>query len=113
VIDLDAEPAPPPAHVSEEPAIVEEFAEPGAEEGAGAEVHIAAPWDGYDEMNAKNVIARLAHATDAELAAVQLYEAAGRGRESVLAAVERELRSKTGRAAAVNQTRKEQKPNGR
>src|SRR5205814_1916344 len=39
-----------PAHVSEEPELVAEFAEPGAEEEAGAEVEIAEPWEGYDRM---------------------------------------------------------------
>lgn len=114
-IHLDAAPTPlvdEPARVSEEPSLVEEFAEPGAEDGAGAEVHIAEPWDGYSKMNAQHVIARIRAATEAELAAVQLYEGANRGRESVLAAVTRELRSKSGRAAAVNQTRKEHQPNG-
>src|SRR5436309_12999438 len=42
------DPPPPlveePAHVSEEPVVVEEFAEPGAEEGAGASVTVDEPW---------------------------------------------------------------------
>src|SRR5689334_19972782 len=44
--DFYAETPPEPAHISEEPELVEEFAEPGAEDGAGAEVHVQEPWDG-------------------------------------------------------------------
>ncbi|MEA2158162.1 MAG: hypothetical protein QOD66_542 [Solirubrobacteraceae bacterium] len=111
-----AEQAPPlteppptePVHVSEEPTLVEEFAEPGAEDGAGAQVTIAEPWDGYAHLNAKEVIARVSDANAVELAAVQLYEAAHRNRETVMTVVERELRAKSGRGAATaDQTRKE------
>lgn len=106
----DAQPLPEaePAHVSEEPTLVEAFAEPGAENGAGAQVTIAEPWEGYRHMNAKDVIARVSDANAVELAAVQLYEAAHRSRETVMTAVERELRAKSGRGAATAaQTRKE------
>ena len=85
-----------PEHVSEEPTVVEEFAEPGAEEGAGPELHIEPPWDGYQEMNAKQVISRLASATSAELAAVQLYESSERRRQTILNAAQRELRARNG-----------------
>lgn len=85
-----------PAHVSEEPVLVEEFAEPGAEDGAGAQVEVEAPWSGYDQMNAKQVIGRLAEATPEELAAVQLYESGHRSRHTILAAVQRELQSVSG-----------------
>ena len=88
-----------PAHVSAEPELVEEFAEPGAEDGAGAEVHIDEPWDGYGQMNAKDVIARLTVASPAELAAVQLYEGGNRGRQTILAAAQRALRSANGSGA--------------
>ncbi len=99
---------PTPAHVSEEPTLVEEFAEAGAEDGAGAQVSVAEPWDGYAHMNAQDIIARASHADAAELAAVQLYEAANRSRETVMTVVERELRAKSGRGAATaDQTRKE------
>jgi hypothetical protein len=87
------------AHVSAEPELVEEFAEPGAEDGAGAEVHIDEPWDGYGQMNAKDVIARLMVASLAELAAVQLYEGGNRGRQTILAAARRALRSANGSGA--------------
>jgi hypothetical protein len=92
VLDYD-EPTPPePAHVSEEPELVEEFAEPGAEEGAGAQLRILEPWEGYSEMKAADIIERLASASREELAAVELYELAGRNRKSVVAAAERALK---------------------
>jgi hypothetical protein len=82
--------------VSEEPELVEEFAEPGAEDGAGAELHILEPWDGYRDMNAREVTARLSDASTAELAAVQLYESTTQGRQTVLAAVQRRMRVANG-----------------
>jgi hypothetical protein len=85
-----------PAHVSEEPELVDEFAEPGAEDGAGAEIHVREPWEGYRHMNARDVTARLSGASPAELAAVQLYESSTRGRQTILSAVTRQLRSATG-----------------
>lgn len=96
-------PEPEPVHVSEEPSLVEEFAEPGAEDGAGAEIHIAPPWDGYEGMNVKQIVARLSSATPAELGAVQLYESSHRGRQTILNAVQRELRSPNGRSSGSQQ----------
>ncbi len=90
-----ATPAPSPAHVSEEATLVREEAEPGAQDGAGAAVHVQEPWDGYAHMNAREVIARLADATPAELAAVSLYETGNRSRQTVLEAVQRQLRATT------------------
>ena len=86
---------PAPAHVSEEPQLVEEFADPGAEDGAGAAVHVEEPWDGYAQLTADQVVARMADASREELAAVALYEGAHRGRKSVLAAADRRLRQLT------------------
>lgn len=80
-----------PAHVSEEPVLVEELAESGAEEGAGAQVRIDEPWDGYAQLSAQEVIARLDDASAEELAAINLYESANRARATVLSAVERQL----------------------
>jgi hypothetical protein len=85
-----------PGHVSEEPTLVDEFAEPGAEDGAGAEIRIEEPWEGYAEMNAKQVIERLNSATPAELAAVQLYEGSHRHRQTIVKAVQRALRAANG-----------------
>jgi hypothetical protein len=88
-----------PVHVSEEPELVQEVAEAGAEDGAGATVNVAEPWPGYAAMTAKQVIERLADADAAELAAVQLYESFNRNRQTVRAAAERSLKSKTGRGS--------------
>ena len=85
-------PQPEPVHVSEEPELVEEFAEPGAEEGAGAQPRIVEPWRGYDHMKAADIVERLATATREEMAAIELYELAGRNRKSVVAAAQRALK---------------------
>ena len=90
-------PSPPPSVPSptptpEAPALVHEAADPGAADGAGAQVRVAEPWEGYDRLAAKDVIGRLSAATSAELAAVELYEAGKRRRRTVLAAAERRLR---------------------
>jgi hypothetical protein len=85
-------PAPPrPEPVSEEPVLAAEFAEPGAEEGAGAEVYVDEPWEGYERMTADEVCSELAGATPEALAAVRLYEQLHRDRRSVLDFVERRL----------------------
>jgi hypothetical protein len=81
-----------PVHVSEEPELVREVAEPGAEDGAGASVTVTPPWDGYAHMNAREVIARAQRSGPAELAAVRLYESRHRSRQTVLAAVDRQLK---------------------
>jgi hypothetical protein len=92
-----------PAHVSEEPELVSEVAEPGAEDGAGASVAIAEPWPGYRKMTANDVISKIADATPAELAAIELFESSNRNRESVRAAVQRSLKLKTGRGSLERQ----------
>jgi hypothetical protein len=99
--DIASLPEPPaePVHVSREPELVQEVAEPGAEDGAGASVTIDEPWPGYARMTAKQVIERLTDATAAELAAVQLYESINRDRQTVRAAAERNLKSKTRRGS--------------
>lgn len=81
-----------PVHVSEEPELVAEFAEPGAEEEAGAEVEVAEPWEGYDRMKAAEIEQRLADASDELAAVVRLYESASKNRQTVLRAAERRLR---------------------
>ena len=92
----DAPPAVPdelvPEHVDEEVVLVAEAAEEGAEEGAGAELHVESPWESYDRMTAADIRDRLALATPAEAAAVELYEASGKNRRSVLDAAGRALR---------------------
>ncbi len=84
-------PEPEPVHVSEEPTLVEEFAEAGAEEGAGAQVTVDEPWKGYGRMTAQDVLDRIERAGPAELAAITLYETANRHRHAILSAVERQL----------------------
>ncbi len=85
-----------PAHVSEEPELVAESAEPGAEEGAGAGITVVEPWAGYGRLTAKDVIDRARTASVAELASMRLYEARHRARQTVLAAVDRQLRLANG-----------------
>ena len=82
-----------PDHVDEEVVLVAEVAEEGAEDGAGAEVRIEEPWEGYDEMTAPQINDRLTAATSELAAAVELYESAGKRRRTVLAAAERALRA--------------------
>jgi hypothetical protein len=81
-----------PDHVDEEPVLVAEAAEEGAEEGAGAELTVDPPWDGYDQMAAADIRDRLAAATPAQAAAVQLYESTRKSRRSVLDAADRALK---------------------
>ena len=89
-----------PVHVSEEPELVREVAEAGAEDGAGAAITVAEPWNGYGRMSAKDVIARARAGNAAELAAVRLYESRHRSRQTVLAAVDRQLKLASGSAPA-------------
>jgi hypothetical protein len=103
---IDVEPSPPPAaesppavadelvpdHVDEEVVLVAEVAEEGAEEGAGPELHVDPPWDGYDEMKAPEIRDRLAAANAELAAAVELYESVGKSRRTVLEAAERALK---------------------
>jgi hypothetical protein len=93
--EAGAAPEIPSAHVSEGLHFVEAFAEPGAEEGAGAEVHVKEPWRGYSPMTANQVIVRLADASPEELAAVVLYEGIHRRRKTVLEQARRLLGSAT------------------
>jgi hypothetical protein len=94
----EAADAPPPVpdelipdHVDEDPVLVAEAAEEGAEEGAGAELTIEPPWAGYDQMTAADIEDRLAAATAAEAAAVELYESSHKNRSSVTDAAARAL----------------------
>ena len=92
----DAPPAVPdeliPDHVDEEPVLVAEAAEEGAEDGAGPELHVEAPWDGYDKMTAAGIRDRLAAASPAEAATVELYESTRKNRSSVMDAAARALK---------------------
>jgi hypothetical protein len=96
VLAPEPEPSPvedaTPSHVSAEPVLVDEVAEAGAQDGAGAEVRVDEPWESYRELGADDVIDRINGASTAVLAAVQLYEQSHRRRKTVLEAVERQLR---------------------
>ena len=98
-----------PAHVSREAVVVEELAEAGAEEGAGAELRVDEPWPDYRHLAANDIIARLEQADAAELAAVELYEQTHRARQSVLTVAERRLR--TAGSGGGSQPRRERKAN--
>lgn len=106
-VDYDAAPPTPIDHdqevaktLDEEPELVAEFAERGAENGAGAKATVDEPWEGYAQMNADAVIARIGEADVAELAVVELYERAHGQRRTVLRAAERRHRSLTGPGAS-------------
>ena len=86
----DRPPAPP--HVSEQPEPVATVADPGAEAGAGAQLEIAEPWEGYDRMPVSQIAAQLSAAPVEAAAAVRLYEAANLSRPDVVDAAEARLR---------------------
>ena len=81
------------AHVDEGSEKVAEFADPGAENGAGAELHVDEPWPNYRRMTAKEIVDRLEASDEAEIAVVRLYEATHRKRRDVMRATERVLKS--------------------
>ena len=84
-------PEPAPEHVDREAVVVAESADAGAADGAGAQIRVDEPWDGYSHLNAKDVVAQLATADPATLAVVRLYETANRNRRTVLAEIDRRL----------------------
>jgi hypothetical protein len=86
---------PEPLHVSEEPTLVAESAEPGAENGAGAELRVDEPWSGYAKLTAAEIRDRLASASDEELAAIELYESTHRRRRTIIDAAADALRRRT------------------
>ncbi|MGH2856409.1 MAG: hypothetical protein ACRDMJ_02865 [Solirubrobacteraceae bacterium] len=91
-------PVPPPdapSHVSAEPELVREEADPGAEDGAGAQLRVAEPWAGYHLMKARDVIDHLVSASPEELATIELYELSHRRRRTVVAAADSALRRRS------------------
>ncbi len=80
--------------------LVAEFAERGAEDGAGANATVDEPWQGYAQMSADAITARIGDADLAELAVVELYEQTHAKRQTVLEAAERRLRSLSGPGAS-------------
>ena len=98
-VDYDREPPGPidaaaekAKSIDDEPELVAEFAETGAEDGASAEVEIDEPWEGYDELTADEVVERIVEADAAAVAVIELYEQANKQRRTVLSGVERRLR---------------------
>ncbi|HEX2084966.1 MAG TPA: hypothetical protein VHF89_04735 [Solirubrobacteraceae bacterium] len=76
---------PAPGHVDEEPDAVVES------EGAadpGATLRVDAPFEGYDQLRAQEIVARVRRSDDATKAVVRLYEQTHKKRKSVLAATE-------------------------
>ena len=80
-----------PQHVDRGAVVVAESADAGAADGAGAQIRVDEPWDGYSRLTAKDVTAQLATADPATLAVVRMYEATHRNRRTVLADVDRRL----------------------
>ena len=78
--------------VDDSPVTVAEFGGDGAGEGAGAQVRVDPPWEGYDDLKAGDIGKRLGDADREVAAAVALYESMGRGRRSVIEAADRRLR---------------------
>ncbi|HLH14801.1 MAG TPA: hypothetical protein VKV16_08420 [Solirubrobacteraceae bacterium] len=89
--------APPPAaarggHVDEEAVLVSESADEGAQDGAGASIHVQEPWSGYRKLRAREIVDHLPAVADEVLSLVLLYEGKpGRSRQSVIRAAEQEL----------------------
>ncbi|MBX5442580.1 MAG: hypothetical protein IRZ32_13775, partial [Solirubrobacteraceae bacterium] len=88
------EPAPPSPHAGDltsadaarrREAEREAQAAPGS---PGPEIHVEAPWPGYDDMTVAEVRARLAGADPALRALVRLYEERHKNRKGVLRATE-------------------------
>ena len=71
--------------------LVAEQADPGAEEGAGAEIGVEEPWPGYDRMTTRELVERLHEASDEVAAVVDLYERVHRDRRPVREAAARAL----------------------
>jgi hypothetical protein len=84
-IDFDAPSAEElaPAHLDTEETLAYEA---GPSDDPGAEIHVGAPWAGYDRMRAADIVDRLRIADEATRAVVRLYEQQGKARSSVLAA---------------------------
>jgi hypothetical protein len=78
-------------HVDTPVELVAEQADPGAEEGAGPEIHVEEPWPGYDRMVTAELIERLHDAGDEVAAVVDLYERMHRDRPPIREAAAREL----------------------
>ena len=89
--------APAPAaaveHVDRDAVVVAESADAGAADGAGAQIRIGEPWQGYGSLTAKEVNDRLAAASPEALAVARLYESANRNRVTVLREIDRRMQA--------------------
>jgi hypothetical protein len=90
-------------HVEAPVELVAERADPGASEGAGAELHVMEPWEGYRRLTAADIIDRLSTADDSTLAVVELYETTHKRRQTVLAALRKRRRAPIGARASQPQ----------
>ncbi|MDX6677273.1 MAG: hypothetical protein QOE31_1325 [Solirubrobacteraceae bacterium] len=82
---------PAPDHVDREAVVVAESHDPGAAGSVGAQITGDEPWEGYGELDAQQVVARLDDAGAETVAVVRLYEQLHRNDAGVLEAVDRRL----------------------
>jgi pimeloyl-ACP methyl ester carboxylesterase len=75
-------------HVEEGLEEVAESADPEAGVGAHADLHVAEPWEGYDEMTVPDIRERLRAASPELAALVRLYEETHKNRAGVLRAID-------------------------
>jgi hypothetical protein len=73
--------------------LVAEFAEPGAEDGAGAQLVVDEPWEGYGQLKAAAIVERIGTLDPAQLAMLELYERSHRNRQSVVTAAAKRLQA--------------------
>jgi pimeloyl-ACP methyl ester carboxylesterase len=73
-------------HVDEGLDEVAESVDDEAEQGAGAEVHVDEPWEGYDTMRVPEIRERLRDASPELAAVVRLYESTHKNRVGVMRA---------------------------
>jgi hypothetical protein len=83
-------------HIDREAVLVGESADQGAEDGAGAQLHVSPPWDGYGAMRATDIVDRLVVESDEALSVVLLYEQSTKNRRTVMSAATRELARRGG-----------------
>jgi hypothetical protein len=81
-----AEPMEQPPRRPPRPEPDEIVASAGPGEHAGPEIHVAPPWQGYDEMPLHDILARLEEADEAAVAVVRLYESQHENRQAILLA---------------------------
>ena len=79
-------------HVSAEPELVADSADPDATETPGPEITVDEPWPGYRRAKAAEVIAAVPGLSREELVVAQLFESGHRRRRTVLEAIERQLK---------------------